>query len=123
MDVDFDGLRQQIVREIDSYVYAVPPDAIGDPCPEDKVQAQLDQLRQSLVSPYLQSMTLRDTTDQITAIPPNSAEYIVVADDGEFYLVFYDPQSREFGLAQPVPDDLPVTIGVRGDVVGVFMAR
>jgi hypothetical protein len=39
------------------------------------------------------------------------------------YLQFYDPLSGEFGLAvETEPGEQPVTIGVRGDLVGVFCA-
>ena len=123
MNVDFDDLQSQIVGEIDSYVYSVPAEAVGNPWPKEKVQAHIDQLRQSLVRPYSQSVTLRDTPDQFAANPPKIAQYVIVADDGESNLVFFDPHSNEFGLAQRVAGGQPVTIGVRGDVVGVFMAR
>jgi len=54
---------------------------------------------------------------------PIIAEYWVIADDRNGYLVCFDPDANEFLLAQQFDNDRLATIGVRGDLVGVFMAR
>ncbi len=57
---------------------------------------------------------------------PELCEVWVVADDREGYKVFYNPSTREFGLAQYKPGDepdMPSSINVNGDFVGTFMAR
>jgi hypothetical protein len=51
-----------------------------------------------------------------------TADYWVVA-QSPGYLQFYDQVNAEFGLAvEAASEKSPVTIGVRGDLVGVFCA-
>jgi hypothetical protein len=47
----------------------------------------------------------------------------VVAKGDAGYLEWYDPATGEFGLACHMEESaVPVSIGVRGDLVGVFCA-
>lgn len=116
-------LHRYCLKELESYVYEVPQSALGNPWPEEKVESQLSQLRSSLVEPYLEKMELRDTYEQIGMKDPESQELWVVADDNDRYKVFYDASAEEFGLATYTESETPITIGVRGDFVGTFMAR
>ena len=116
-------LRQFCENELESYVYDVPESAIGNPWPKEKVDAQLNQLRSSIVDPYLENMELRDTYEQMKKKEPEYMQLWVVADDRDGYKVFYDPSAEEFGLATYARGEIPITIGVRGDFVGTFMAR
>ena len=53
---------------------------------------------------------------------PSYADYWVVAKSCG-YLEWFDPAAGDFGLAHWVSGrPLPVSIGVRGDLVGVFCA-
>ena len=53
---------------------------------------------------------------------PETAEYWVVVRTRD-YIEFYDPEKKEFGLADvEINGGLPITIGVRGDLVGTFCA-
>ena len=122
MNQDLDALRARVQREVASFVYSVPNRAIGNPMSSDDVKRHVDELRASLVSPYVARIVLRDSADQIIANPPITMECPIVADDGT-HLVFYDDSMEDFGLAQRDLGDNLETIGVRGDVVGVFMAR
>ncbi len=118
------GLIEQLVqREIDEYRYEVPDNSIGNPWSPEKVQRQLANLRDAVVPPRAQKIQLRDTFDQINAANPITVEYWVVADDGNRNLVCFDPDTNEFVLAQRSEDGYIATVGVRGDLVGVFMAR
>jgi hypothetical protein len=75
-----------------------------------------------LVEPYLQRFELRETYDQARQHGPVFAEFWVVAQSGD-YLEWYDPATGEFGLGHRLEDSAtPVSIGVRGDLVGVFCA-
>ena len=117
-----DALRIHVQREIESYVYTVPDCAVGNPLPADRVQTLMDELKATLVEPYMTSVALRDTFDQCAVDRSISVQYAIVADDG-INVVFYDDTADEFGLAQRGSSGGIETIGVRGDVVGVFMAR
>ena len=116
-------LRQFCENELDSYVYDVPDSGVGRPWPKEKVIDQLSQIKSAIVEPYMEKMELRDTFEQFGSKEPEYAQLWVVADDNDGYKVFYDPATREFGLAVYAKDDIPQTIGVRGDFVGTFMAR
>ena len=88
----------------------------------EEVRGYVVQLRSALVAPYLQKFKRSDTVAQINAVPPETAEYWVVA-VSPGYIEFYDSNSGEFGLAAEAhAGGLPVTIGVWGDLVGVFCA-
>jgi hypothetical protein len=118
------SISNLVAHELANYVYQAPPpgSTLGVPWSEDKIRAYVVQLRATLVTPYLQEFRLSDTVAQIQAVPPESAEYWVVAVSSD-YVEFYDPRSGEFGLAtQGRVGRLPSTIGVRGDLVGVFCA-
>ena len=117
-----DALRIRVQRDVESYVYTVPEGALGNPLPTDRVQTLMDELKAALVEPYMTSVALRDAFDQCAVDPPTTVQYAIVADDG-VNVVFYDDTADEFGLAQRGSSGGIETIGVRGDVVGVFMAR
>ena len=116
-------IQQFCESELASYVYDVPDSALGKPWSSEKVDVQLKQLKNSIVEPYIERMELRDTFDQLGMKEPEYQELLVVADDNDGYKVFYDPSMDEFGLAMYTEDETPVTIGVRGDFVGAFLAR
>ena len=113
-----------ITAELRDYQYEPPPPGttLGKPWSSEKVATHLDLLREALVTPYLQKFVLEDTYEQLTAREKQVVEYWVVA-EAEFYCEFYDPSANDFGLAEPpVAGHIPHTVGVRGDLVGVFCA-
>jgi len=116
-------ITKVISREIDSFEYVEPKDAsVGKPFSNDKMQTYLSRLNNSLVTPYEQEFFLRDTYDQMTLPVPSIVTYWVVAKNDN-YLLFYDHNNHEFGLGtEGVSREFPSTIGVRGDLVGVFVA-
>jgi len=92
----------------------------------EKVQAQLLECESALVSPYELSIELRDTVGQMKADPPQLKNVLVVADDRNGYLVFYDPIIRIFGLAEYATGrdrGRASSINVNGDFIGTFFAR
>ncbi|MEQ8402477.1 MAG: hypothetical protein RH978_15860 [Roseitalea porphyridii] len=108
-----------------SFKHEAPPEGStrGSPWSEARVLSQLAKLKDSLVTPYPQRFVVKDNHEQMTKHPPDEADYWVVAETND-YLEFYDPRTHEFGLADRGTDDaLPSTIGVRGDLIGVFCAR
>jgi hypothetical protein len=93
---------------------------IGVPWPAENVSTYLEALHAALVEPYLQRFELRETSEQIGQAQPSYAEYWVRAEGGG-YLEWYDPATGEFGLGlRGEGAATPVSIGVRGDLVGVF---
>jgi len=122
--VDPSEVSALVEKELAAYRYESPPSGstLGTPWPEAKVNAYIQQLRAALVTPHLRTFTLRDTKREIDASVPMTADYWVVA-QSPGYLEFYDQLNAEFGLAvEAAPGKPPVTIGVRGDLVGVFCA-
>ena len=79
-------------------------------------------VRSALVTPFVQEFVLNDTYEQMSVPVKSVVSYWVVA-VGQFYSVFYDPDTREFGLADVLIDSkIPHTVGVRGDLVSTFRA-
>ena len=115
------SLRAFVEKEIDQYVYAVPEGAVGKPMPSEWVNAQLAELRQSLVEPRWQTVQLQDTADQLNASQPVLRECVLIADDKKGVHLYYDPDENDFFLA--FAGEPPTTFMVRGDAVGCFMAR
>jgi hypothetical protein len=107
-----------------AYHYEPPPpgSTIGIPWTAEKVSDYVKKLREALVEPYLQRFELRETYEQVVRNEPCFAEYWVVAESGSC-LEWYDPGSGEFGLGQRQEGSIiPLSIGVRGNLVGVFCA-
>jgi len=113
-----------VAQALDAYVYEAPAQGstLGVPWTEEKVRRHLSLLRAALVVPYLQKFELRDTFAQMRRLEAEIVEYWVVAVTAEC-VEFYDPTSEQFGLAANGPTNGSLgTIGVRGDLVGVFCA-
>lgn len=104
------------------YEPASPGTTIGVPWSAEKEATYVELLKQSLVPPRLESFILAETYEQCTALTPTRADYWIVAERGG-YVEWYDPATNEFGLGQMSTKGLGlVSIGVRGDLVGVFCA-
>jgi hypothetical protein len=84
------------------------------------VQSELEVLRTVLVSPIAARLSAPDTAADPSA---SSGPHFLVARDGAGNGVFYDQDADEFGLAHVRSDGTLEPLGVRGDLVGVFMAR
>jgi hypothetical protein len=115
----------KLVRDtLASYRYELPPagNTVGVPWSPEKVAAYVDQLKGCLVEPYLERFELQETYPQCIATEREFAEYWVVAESSG-YLEWFDAATGEFGLGQRTEgSSVPVSIGVRGDLVGVFCA-
>src|SRR6185437_11706437 len=100
------NLRLKVMAEIDQYVYQVPNGSIGNPWDEDKVLAQLKEMRKALVDPYWIEIELRDEFDQCDVEYAPKQSCAVVADDGRGCLLLWDPTQGEFLLAQRIDGQL-----------------
>jgi hypothetical protein len=107
-----------------TYQYEPPPpdSTIGVPWTAERVYGYVEKLRDALVEPYLQRFDLRETYAQVGQSEPTYADFWVVAQGDGGYLEWYDPATGEFGLGIQNGTEVPVSIGVRGDLVGVFCA-
>jgi len=118
-------LVSDLVRDaLVSYCYdATPPGSTkGVPWSAERVKSNIERLKVALVVPYLESFELRESYEQVSQKQKSYAEFWVVAKIGS-YLEWYDPGTGEFGLGQRLEGSLiPVSIGVRGDLVRVFCA-
>jgi len=113
-----------VAESLARYRYVAPTSGttVGKPWSAEKEAAYVELLKLSLVPPRLESFVLSETYEQIQANSPARAEYWVIAERGG-YVEWYDPVTSEFGLGQaPAKGGGLVSIGVRGDLVGVFCA-
>ncbi len=124
MNMTQQDIEQMVLRLLaeHSYQQPEPGTTVGTAWSAEKVGAYVDLLKQSLVPPRLERFALAETYEQVQVGSTERADYWVVAERGE-YLEWYDPTTNEFGLGQFAADgDDLVSIGVRGDLVGVFCA-
>jgi hypothetical protein len=123
-NMDAVAVRALIDHELANFRYEplAPGTTYGEPWSEERVRGYIPRLQAALVPPYKMTFRLGDTNDESRAEPPRYAEYWVVA-VSTGYIEFYDPAKGEFGLADTFHSDHPpVTIGVRGDLLGVYCA-
>jgi hypothetical protein len=116
---DLEDLRRFVESEVDSYIYEVSGESVGNPWSDQKVQTGIQRMRAALVEPYWTDVELRDT--YVLPTPPLKRRCAVVADDGRGTLLLWDPETEYFVLADRDGADL-FTYNVRGDAVGCFLA-
>ncbi len=121
-EIDLARLREEIEKEIDSYVYDFPDSAIGKPWSDAAIRKGLEDLRACLIAPYWAEVELRDTLEQINMAVALRRKCAAVADCGHGMLLMFDPSEESFVLAETGKTGL-ITFGVRGDAVGCFLAR
>ena len=121
-EVDLSRLRQRVEKEIETYVYDFPDNAIGNPWTDAAIQRGLAKFRASLVEPYWTEVEIRDTFEQVGMIEGPRRKCAAVADDGKGMFLLFDPTEDSFVLAERQSTGL-TTFGVRGDAVGCFLAR
>ena len=118
-------IKNIIETELNEFLYQEPEkgSTLGTPWSADKVASYIPKLKAALVEPYLQRMELGETYAHAISEKSEYAEYWVIAEDGG-YFEWYDPLTKEFGLAQKSTLDAEqfISIGVRGDLVGVYCA-
>ena len=122
--MDRDTVRSLVQHELATYSYELPAagTTMGVPWSEEKDKAYVEKLKTALVEPYLQRFELREPYEQIKNPQPTYGEFWVVV-EGETYCEWYDPATGDFGLGMRVSgSEIPISIGVRGDLVGVYCA-
>src|SRR5689334_6149790 len=120
--MDREEVSALIKEALIGYRYAQPltGGTVGIPWSAGTIQNYVEKLKAALVEPYLQRFELRETYEQVSQRVPRFAEYWMVA-ECDTYLVWFDPTTGEFGLGQRSQEPAhPISIGVRGDLVGVF---
>lgn len=99
-----------------------PGTTIGVPWSAERYAPEVERLREALVTPYEQRFSLSETDDPKRQRIQGEAVYWVVAATADMYL-WYDESAHEFGVAvRGRGDSLPLSIGLRGDIVGSFCA-
>jgi hypothetical protein len=119
-----EAISKLVASKLDAYRFEVPArsSTLGTPWSAEKISASVEKLRSCLVKPYLHEFALMDTYEQITSVQEQLASYWVIA-EAQAYCQFYDPEGDEFGLAEPPnAGENSRTVGVRGDLIGVFCA-
>jgi hypothetical protein len=112
-----------VEREIADYQSRRGATRLGTTRSVERVKAELAALSRALVPPVLGRFAVRDEGVQLTTPEPELATYWVVAQDPDETVVFYDEMADEFGLGEATPDGDLETVGVRGDLLSVFLAR
>jgi len=115
-------IKTLIESELKNYKAIQPKEGstIGVPWSNEKVASYIPKLKAALVEPYLQKMLLKETHEQIESKQKKYANYWVIAEDSGYYQ-WYEPESNEYGLAV-INDDQFESIGIRGNLVGVYCA-
>jgi hypothetical protein len=117
--VESSTLKAQALRELEDYKDPVGARAKGVPFAPDRIREELNRLRSALVPPYLSDIAFPlSEGPQETGV----GQYWVVVRH-ENTVIYYDEGTGEYCLAQVWPDGRIESIGVRGDLSGVFMAR
>jgi len=123
--MDRSAISALVWDTITGYHYEPPPPGttIGVPWSAEKVYGYVEKLKSALVEPYVERFELRETYEQIGQSEPSYAEFWIVAEGDRGYLVWYDPAKGEFGLGiRSQGSTTPISIGERGDLIGVFCA-
>jgi hypothetical protein len=120
----FEELRTRVEREIDQYVYLyrVPEGCLGTPLSEEWISAALKEMREALINPYWTQVEFPVTPADVSLVQSKTRKCVAVADDGQGWLLLWDPVEEEFLLAW-LSDTFLRTFGIRGDAVGCFLAR
>jgi hypothetical protein len=106
-----------VERALQSFRYEPPDGPIGIPWSQERVRAQVEELRAALITPELRPIKRRPPE---VALESDEELWVVAVTQG--WLIFYDPSRREFGLAMQGPRGAEST-DVYGDLVGTFCAR
>ena len=116
-------VRAHIEDDISSFFYVAPDrtTTFGVPWSEERVEAELDALRQALVEPNLALVRVDDLRTARSQWPVRPL-WIVTRPDQNGYLVVFDPDVRRFGLATSNGQETE-TVNIWGDLVSTFMAR
>ena len=119
--MDSANIQQIVEKELAEYSYNKPKtdECAGISWSEEKVLSYVPSLKAALVQPYPQRFLLQETQEHFET--EVYEEYWVVAKEDE-YLQWYDPKTGEYGLGRKAPNGEFVSIGTRGDLVGVFCA-
>jgi hypothetical protein len=118
-----EGVVERVEREIADYQSQKEVGRLGSARSAERVRAELAALSRALIPPVLGRFAVRDEALQLTTPEPEQATYWVVAKDPDGTVVFYDEMADEFGLGEATPDGELETVGVRGDLLSVFLAR
>jgi hypothetical protein len=110
-----DHIRTIVERELANFRYETGAGAFGRPWSAGRVTDGIATLRDSRLEP--EPTTIRGHPNALA----ESAGWIVARAAHEL-LVVYDPRSNEFALAEPDGARSVRDIGVRGDLIGTFLA-
>jgi hypothetical protein len=117
-----EDVRAIVARQLASWEPPVVAPGIthGVPWTAEQYRPEVERLRAALVTPYAQRFMLAETDDPDRRRVSGEAQYWVVAVTGNMYL-WYDAATGEFGVGEPGQEgELPISIGLRGDIVGSF---
>ena len=117
-----EAVVHRVEREIAEY-QARRAARLGAGRSADRIRAELAALSRALVPPALGKFAVRDEGFQLTTPEPELSTYWLVAQDPDGTVVFYDEAADEFGLGEATPEGDLETVGVRGDLLSVFLAR
>jgi hypothetical protein len=121
--VEAEAVVGRVEREIAGYQSQRRATLVGTSRSAGRVRAELAALFRALVPPVRGKFAVRDEGVQLTTPEPELMTYWVVAQDPDGTVVFYDEAADEFGLGEATPDGDLETVGVRGDLLSVFLAR
>lgn len=119
-----DDVRVRVTRDLGAWQPPViePGTTIGVPWSGERYGPEIERLWAALVTPYEQRFVLQEYDVPERERVEGEATYWVVASTEAMHL-WYDEATGEYGVGEPARDGgLPVSIGLRGDIVGSFCA-
>lgn len=121
------SLKARVLGDLAKYLaeYRIPPkgSTVGEPWSPNKVEQELDKMRELLVEPYATEYDCNDThipSDQ--RLPKSRRNAYVVAED-ESYRLAFDAEAGDFVLIAQASDGTWFSWGIRGDACSTFLAR
>ena len=115
-------VRGIVQAELNSFRESSAQSTFGSPWSNVRVESEIANLREALVEPRLAAVRIAHAKSGPDA-PLATREFWVITRPVENgYLIVFDPESREFGLAVTGAGD-PEMVSVWGDLVNTFCAR
>jgi hypothetical protein len=112
-----------VEREISGFRLEAPAPGnglLGTPWTADRIARGIEALRVALVDPFPIALTMQGVA-AVSGHPAEAREAWVVAETNGLLVIFV-PEASEFCLASACDPKEALDIGVRGDLVGTFLA-
>jgi len=115
-------VRGIVQAELTSFREDSAQSTIGSPWSIARVKSDVASLRNALIEPRLATVRIGKTGQGSNSKLETREFWVITRPVENGYLIVFDPESREFGLAVTGAGG-PETVSVWGDLIGTFCAR